>query len=160
MIYEYDGCLYPDYLKHGNACRFIAPVAEHFCKGTGLDIGAGEWPFKNAFPIDIKDGRDALDLPEGQYDYIISSHCLEHLVDPIAALEHWKTRLKPGATLFLYLPHEDMRYWNTTRNRKHLHEWRPEQMARMLADLEFVDVMHSERDMYWSFAVVGFAPAR
>lgn len=97
-------------------------------------------------------------LPEGEFDYVLSSHALEHLVDPVGALLHWKTRLRRGGTLFLALPHPDMRYWNTTRNRKHLHEWRPKQMARILRDLGFVDVIHSERDLAWSFACVGFRP--
>jgi len=39
-IFEYRGQLYPEYLKHGNAMQFVAPVAAHFCKGRGLDIGA------------------------------------------------------------------------------------------------------------------------
>jgi len=28
----------------------------------------------------------------------------------------------------------------------------------MLRDLGFIDVIHSERDLAWSFAVVGFVP--
>lgn len=97
-----------------------------------------------------------MDLPAGEVDYIVSSHCLEHLADPVSALEHWKTRLVPGGVLFLYLPHPDMRYWQTTRNRKHLHEWQPRQMARILNDIGFIGVLHSERDLAWSFACIGF----
>jgi hypothetical protein len=29
-------------------------------------------------------------------------------------------------------------------------------MAQIVSDLGFVDVIHSERDLAWSFAVVGF----
>jgi hypothetical protein len=29
-------------------------------------------------------------------------------------------------------------------------------MARIVADLGFVDVIHGERDLAWGFAVVGF----
>jgi SAM-dependent methyltransferase len=169
MIFEYRGDLYPEYLKHGNACQFIAPVAKHFCTGIGLDVGAGKWPLPGAFPVDkntslhdVADdhitGAGALHLPEGQYEYIFSSHCLEHLTNPIAALEHWKTRIKPGGVLFLYLPHPDQIYWRPQWNHKHLHSWRPEDMAQILRDLGFVNVLHSERDMAWSFACVGFKP--
>lgn len=160
MIYEYKGELYPDYLKTGNACRFIAPAALHFCRGTGLDVGAGPWPLPGAHPVDLRDGGDAMALPVGPYDFVFSSHCLEHLVDPIAALEHWKSRIKLGGVLFLYLPSPEMAYWAPQNNRKHLHSWRPADMAKIVADLGFTDVIHSERDMAWSFSVVGFVSSK
>jgi SAM-dependent methyltransferase len=156
MIYEYNGELFPDYLKTGNACRFIAPVAETFCQGRGLDVGAGKWPLKGAMPVELKDGGDAMDLPEGKFDYIFSSHCLEHLENPVAALKHWKERLRFAGVLFLYLPHPEMSYWLPQNCQKHLHSWAPASMARLVSDLGFKRVIHSQRDMYWSFSVVGF----
>jgi SAM-dependent methyltransferase len=155
-IYEYKGALYPEYLKTGNACSFILPTALEFCKGNGLDVGAGKWPLPGSIPIELKDGGNAMDLPDGQFDYIFSSHCLEHLENPIVALEHWKSRLCFGGTLFLYLPHPDMKYWLPQNCRKHLHSWRPADMAEIVRDLGFKDVIHSERDLAWGFAVVGF----
>lgn len=157
-IYEYRGGFFPSYLKQGNAMRFIAPVAKHFCQGVGLDVGCGAWPLLDAIPIELKDGGDAMELPPGQYDYIASSHCLEHLVNPIEALRHWKSRIKPGGVLLLYLPHPSMTYWRPTFCAKHLHSWQPEEMAQILRDLGFADVLFSERDMAWSFCVVGFVP--
>lgn len=159
MIFQYRGAQYPEYIRHGNACQFIAPAALHFCKGNGLDVGSGKWPLPGAIAVDLQNGGDAMRLPAGQNDFIFSSHCLEHLKNPIAALEHWKTRLKPGGVLFLYLPHPDMEYWLPQNNRKHLHVWQPREMERMLRDLGFVNTIRSERDLIWSFAVVGFAPS-
>jgi SAM-dependent methyltransferase len=156
MIYEYGGELFPLYLKNGNACQFIAPVAKQFCTGRGLDVGAGKWPLEGATPIELKDGGDAMNLPGEQWDYIFSSHCLEHLENPIAALEHWKSKLYYSGCLFLYLPHPDMTYWLPQNCRKHLHTWRPKDMADILKSLGFKRVIHSGRDMAWSFAVVGF----
>jgi SAM-dependent methyltransferase len=159
MLYEYEGQMFPDYLKSGNACRFIAPIASEFCKGTGFDVGGGLWPLAGSVPVDVQMGGDAMALPcECQVDYVFSSHCLEHLPDPVGALLHWKSRIKPGGVLFLYLPHPDMTYWRPTRNRKHLHLWSPEQMRQTLIDLGLRDVMCSERDLAWSFACVGFVP--
>lgn len=156
MIYEYEGAIYPSYLKTGNACRFIVPAALEFCKGNGLDVGCGKWPLPGAIPVELKDGGDAMNLPDGAFDYVFSSHCLEHLIDPVAALEHWKSRLIDGGVLFLYLPHPDMRYWQPTHNRKHLHSWQPEAMAQIVRDLGFKRVIHSQRDIAWGFSVVGF----
>lgn len=159
MIFEYRGAKFPEYLKHGNACQYIAPTALKFCQGKGLDVGAGKWPLPGAVPIELREGGDAMELPPGQHDFVFSSHCLEHLPDPISALEHWQTRIRPGGVLFLYLPAPEMTYWLPQNCRKHLHSWRPADMARIVVDLGFVDVIHGERDLAWGFACVGFKPA-
>lgn len=157
LLYVYNHSIYPDYLKRGNACRFIVPTALEFCKGRGFDVGAGRWPLPGAIPVDIANGVDAYHLPEGDgLDFVFSSHCLEHLPDPVRAIEHWRERLRPGGCLFLYLPHPAMRYWNPQNCRKHLHLFHPEDVAQMVRDLGFVDVIHGERDLAWSFAVAGF----
>lgn len=158
MIYEYEGVQYPEYLKAGNAAQWVHPFAEYFCKGYGVDVGCGKWPIQGATPVDMISGGDAMKLPDCDYDFVHSSHSLEHLIDPVGALLHWKDCLKPGGVLFVYLPHPSMRYWQPTRNRKHLHEWQPEQMARIFRDLGFEKVIHSERDLAWGFTVVGFKP--
>lgn len=159
-LYEYAGETYPDYLKGGNAMQFIAATAAHFCKGKGVDVGCGKWPLEGAVPVD-QNGRDeygAMNLPgtDGEYDYVFSSHCLEHLVNPVRAIEHWKARLRSGGCLFLYLPHPDMRYWRPQHCRKHLHVFHPTDVAGMLRDLGFIDVIHGHRDLAWSFATVGY----
>lgn len=158
-LFEYRGQIYPDYLRRGNACQFVAPFAQQFCRGRGVDIGAGSWPLLGTEPVEMRDGGDAMNLPAGPWDYAFSSHALEHLVNPIAALEHWRDSLRPGGVLFLYLPHPDMVYWQPQHCRKHLHTWRPAQMAQILRDLGLVDVIHSERDLAWSFSVLGFRGA-
>lgn len=160
MIYEYRGTLYPEYLKHGGASRWIAALAQTYCKGYGIDVGCGRWPLPGALPVDLKDGGDALSLPalEESLDYVFSSHCLEHLANPVQAIEHWRGKLRPGGVLFLYLPHPDMEYWRPQNCRKHLHQWWPKDMAQLVRDLGFVNVIHGERDLAWSFAVVGFKP--
>jgi SAM-dependent methyltransferase len=160
--YEYKGVAYPEYLKHGHAYRFILEAAKHFCRGEGFDVGAGGpvAALPGAIAIDVLNGNrhHALNLPDNVVDYVFSSHCLEHLENPVAALEHWKSRLKPGGVLFLYLPHPDMEYWRPENCRKHRHIWTPERMKEILETLGFQNVLVSGRDLAWSFAAVGFAP--
>lgn len=158
LLYEYDFHIYPDFLRNGNACRFILPMASHFCTGRGVDVGCGEWPLPGAIPIEAKRGGDAMALGHSGLDFCFSSHALEHLVDPVGALLHWKDCLRPGGVCFIYLPHPDMRYWRPTRNRKHLHIWTPEEMVETFKEIGFEDIVHSERDLAWSFSVVGFKP--
>jgi SAM-dependent methyltransferase len=161
MIYTYKGKCYPEYLRNGNAVGNISEIALQFCKGKGLDVGGfSTWSLPGSIPINITDDilkYDAYKLPDySELDYIFSSHCLEHLSNPIKALEYWVDHIKSGGTLFLYLPHPEMEYWLPQNNKKHLHSWQPAEMAQILKDIGLQDVLHSERDMYWSYAAVGF----
>lgn len=159
MLFEYKGEKYPEYIKHGNACQFIAPTALKFCTGKGLDVGAGEWPLPGATAVDLSYNCDAMYLPGSDWDYIFSSHCLEHLPDYVGALAHWFDKLRPGGLVFLYLPHPDMRYWRPENNRKHLHVFHPEDVAQALVDLGYENVISGQRDLAWSFAVVAWKPS-
>lgn len=163
MIYSYKGKNYPNYIKTGNAVNCIEPIALQFCQGRGIDVGGYyKWTLPGAIPINIIDHAmpyNAFELPYDKdlpWDYIFSSHCLEHLVDPVKALEYWITLLRPGGTLFVFLPHSDMEYWLPQNDHRHLHSWYPKDMAKIFNDIGLVDVLHSERDMYWSYSVVGF----
>jgi SAM-dependent methyltransferase len=159
-VFNYKGKDYPVLIKDGNACKYCLPFAEQFCIGEGLDIGGfNDWTFPGARAVNITlgDGYDAYNLPEGSYDYIFSSHTLEHLPDYVKALEYWKQHLQPGGVLFLYLPHPEMEYWRPENNRKHLHLFYPQDVAKALETIGYKDVLTSERDLYWSFTVVAFA---
>ena len=125
-LIEFKGNHYPKFQSEGNASQFAIPFAKHFCKGVGFDIGfcKEEWKFPGAIGADSSDKSnhyDAYDLGDDKVDYIYSSHCLEHLVDWVRALEYWVLMLKPGGIIFLYLPHYSQHYWRPWNNRKHLH---------------------------------------
>ena len=158
LFYEYQGSLYPTYLKHGHAADHIIPIAKHFCVGKGLDIGGqAECHFPGAKIINktLPDGFNALNLPAQKYDYIFSSHTLEHIFDFGNALMYWQAHLKIGGVLFLYLPHPDMLYWRPGNCLKHINSFEPKQIVDALGSLEFENILYSERDLFWSFAVVG-----
>ena len=161
MTFTYKDKIYPVYIKNGNAVNHIETTAKEFCIGKGLDIGGFYgWTLKGSIPINIIDNSlpyDAFNIPDGEeWDYIFSSHCLEHLVDPIKALEYWMSKIKSGGCVYLYLPHPDMEYWLPQNNKKHLHSWYPEEMRIIFKDIGLINVLGSERDMYWSFSTVGF----
>lgn len=157
MLFSYRNKIYPSYLRDGGASLAVQLIASRFCRGRGIDIGGGAWPLPGAQSHDLKDGLDACDLPGRNWDYIFSSHCLEHVINPVKALEHWRGKLRYGGVLFIYLPHPDMEYWRPQHCKKHLHSWTPDQAEQLVRDVGFVDVIRSERDLMWSFAVVGFA---
>jgi len=156
-FFEYQGEIYPTYLKQGHAADHIIPIAKHFCKGNGLDIGgqtACHFPDAQIINIDPTSIYHANKLPPGEYDYIFSSHTLEHIENYVDALICWREHLHKNGTLFLYLPHPDMVYWRPEYCKKHFHVLTPYGIKGTLEALEFENILCSQRDLYWSFAVV------
>jgi SAM-dependent methyltransferase len=158
---EFNQKLYPKFQSEGFASQFAFPFAKHFCKGKGYDIGCNrvEWSFPGSIPIDpLLDKRyDAYFLPQGEIDYIFSSHCLEHLPHWVNALDYWVSKLKSGGVLFLYLPHFDQEYWRPWNNRKHIHCFEPNILKKYLQDNKFLDketIFVSEKDLNYSFICV------
>lgn len=88
--------------------------------GKGVDIGGKPDPlflYKEMFPLmdsvrtwDWEDG-DAQFLEgvgDGSLDFVHSSHCLEHLVDPAEGLRNWFRVVREGGYLVITVPDEDL----------------------------------------------------
>lgn len=52
----------------------------------------------------ISEGSDLSYIKDEEYDFLLSSHNLEHMANPIKALNEWKRILKPGGVMLLALP--------------------------------------------------------
>lgn len=88
--------------------------------GNGIDVGCGGQPislYAEFFPQ--MTGLRAWDLPDGDgallegvedetFDFVHSSHSLEHMSDPWVAMKNWIRVLKKGGHMILLLPDEDM----------------------------------------------------
>lgn len=67
----------------------------------------GEFRFDGARPAGRQFIRNATDLsgiPDAAYDFVISSHCLEHVANPLLALTEWRRVTRDGSRLLLILP--------------------------------------------------------
>jgi ubiquinone/menaquinone biosynthesis C-methylase UbiE len=56
---------------------------------------------------------DALDLTgtdDATYDFILASHVLEHLANPLRALEEWKRVLVPDGIVAIVVPHKSVTF--------------------------------------------------
>lgn len=81
-----------------------------YLRGDGIDIGCGD------DPLIVPDGTvrqwDRADgdaqymagVPDASFDFVYSSHCLEHMVDVPATIHHWLRILKPGGYLYVVVP--------------------------------------------------------
>ena len=125
--------------------------------GKGLDVGGKPDPlalYAELFPRmasvrtwDWEDG-DAQDLAsegDGAYDFVHSSHCLEHLVDPRKGLANWFRVVKPGGHLVVVVPDEDLYeqgVFPSTFNKDHKHTftvWKPKSWSA--ASINVVDLL-------------------
>lgn len=94
--------------------------ATRYFVGDGIDIGARPdelEQYAELFPLmrscrpwDVEDGDAELlaSLPDESLDFVHSSHCLEHMQNPQAALRNWLRVIKPGGHLVVLVPDEDM----------------------------------------------------
>lgn len=100
-------------------------------KGKGIDVGPGDdpLPLEDVKTFDQVDG-DANKLHEyfktGEFDYLHSSQCLEHMNDPKQALESWIKVVKKGGHLVISIPswelYESM-IWPSRYNPDHKSSW-------------------------------------
>ncbi len=82
-----------------------------YCNGFGLDIGFGGDPVTptvQGWDFEHGDAQYLQTLSDSQFDFVYSSHTLEHMIDPKVALKNWWRVLKPGGYLIIYLPHRDL----------------------------------------------------
>jgi SAM-dependent methyltransferase len=114
--------------------RLRRVVAEQYLHGHGLEIGALHRPMplpagarvtyadscstealktlwarevdgRQIVPIDIVTDAATLDgIDERSFDFVVASHVIEHLENPLAGLRHALRVLRPGGALFLAVP--------------------------------------------------------
>lgn len=109
-----------------------------YFRGNGIDIGCGNDPiskFGQQFPL--MTGLKTWDIPDGDaqymegvedntYDFVNSSHCLEHMRDPYEAFFNWIRICKPGGHIITTIPDEDLYeqgVWPSTHNADHKTSW-------------------------------------
>ncbi len=80
-------------------------------RGKGIDIGCGADPVTpdaRRFDLEHGDANKISQHVKEQFDFVFSSHCLEHMHDAQDALREWFQLVKPGGYLFFIVPDEDL----------------------------------------------------
>jgi len=158
-----------EYVPEVEKCR---PRLLRFCAGQGIDLACGDRKIKQtAIGLDIGKGADsqadfAIDLEGGLtlfasdvFDFVFSSHYLEHVKDLPSQLQEWWRVLRPGGNLVLYLPHADLypRVGHEGANPDHKHDLTPEIVLEVMGEIGSFEILHNEihaEDAEYSFDLV------
>jgi len=150
-------------LENGNAAQFISNKAIQYLNGVGLDVGCNRWKIKpDSIGVDLvkKPGVDLIvrnwdSIPSNNYDYLFSSHCLEHIEDWKTMLSHWARVVKEEGIVFLYLP-DPSKYnrWSKRFMKVHKHDFTLRQIVYELLRLE-IKVIEKGHDEYAGMYVAG-----
>jgi SAM-dependent methyltransferase len=91
--------------------RLWGEAEKSILTGKGIDIGCGPDPItSDAYGFDKDDG-DANEITKyvhEEFDFVFSSHCLEHMRDPRKAIQEWWKLVRLGGHLFFIVPDEDL----------------------------------------------------
>lgn len=109
-------------------------LAARYLRGEGLELGAlnlplrlpagsrvryvdrkavpeADWPEmagQGFAPVDMVDDAQTLaTIAAGSQDFVVANHVLEHLEDPVAALEAFARVLRPGGIAYIALPEHE-----------------------------------------------------
>ena len=97
--------------RKAHARRVREGFFEKYCQGEGLDIGCGDdpvtpqcsgWDFCNG------DAQYLQGVPDESFDFVYSSHCIEHMVDVRIAIANWFRVVRHGGCLIIYGPERDL----------------------------------------------------
>jgi SAM-dependent methyltransferase len=70
----------------------------------------------------LREANNLEGLADDHYDFVVSSHLLEHVANPLGALREWRRVCRPDGYLLLVLPHRDgtFDHRRTTTSMEHL----------------------------------------
>ena len=101
-----------------------------YFQGKGIDIGAGPDCISrhefDAYNWDLKDGdaQFLASVKDNTYNFVHSSHCLEHMMDPKIAIKHWVRVCRPGGYIVITIPDEELYEHNMWPSRFNSdHKW-------------------------------------
>lgn len=151
-------------------------LAARYARGKGIDVGCGskkttpacigvdltpkgQYGFAGsqlfeASQADIVASGDDLPFKDGELDFVIARHNLEHYIDPVKTLQEWRRVLRVGGTLVLIMPdeaHLDTIMLDPT----HYHVYTQESMARLIGAVGGFRIARNEQAIpKWSFIAV------
>ena len=109
--------------------KYWGPVEKRVVQDNGIDIGCGPdpvTPSARRFDVEHGDANVISQYVKDQFDFVYSSHCLEHMNDPRKTILDWWKLVKPGGFLFVTVPDEDLYEQGVFPSRFNLWRLKPE----------------------------------
>lgn len=94
------------YKKHCGHLRYVSQDVAIYDGRGDAGLHTGSWSFAE---IDIVSDITAIPEADGAFDAVLCTEVLEHIVDPVAALNEMARLLKPGGVLIVTAP-----FWSLT----------------------------------------------
>lgn len=86
-----DNCIYAQETLWGKQSQEGLSFRYHPAKPPGFNF--------------IREATDLAPIANSSYDFVLGSHSLEHIANPVKAIKEWIRVTKPGATFIILLPH-------------------------------------------------------
>lgn len=100
-------------LKNASLCKHLKytsqDLAEYTGEGDGEAFQTGVW---NTSKIDIKSDICNIPVPDGSFDVVLCSEVLEHVPDPIRAINELDRILKVGGILIITAPFRSLTHFS------------------------------------------------
>ena len=154
-----------------------ALALQPYCVGRGIDVGCGHRKVAaHCIGVDLlaagevgehgvvhgqrsvadiqASGDDLHMFEDGELDYVVSRHNLEHYVDVVKTLQEWARVTRPGGTVAMIVPDEragDTIFLDPT----HKHVFTPESLERLIGVIDGLRFVKAEVvTPNWSFLAV------
>lgn len=148
-----------------------------YCVGKGIDVGCGNRKTsENCIGVDVLEkgelgkygcvtgkqsqadvrasGDDLHMFADGELDFVVARHNIEHYVDVVKTLLEWKRVLKSGGTLALVVP-DDTNLDTIKLDPTHKHAFTPESFKRYIKLIGGLEITRLEPVIEnWSFICV------
>jgi ubiquinone/menaquinone biosynthesis C-methylase UbiE len=95
----------------------------------------------------ICEATDLKQIPDSKYDFIISSNCLEHVANPIKAVEEWIRVIKNEGIILLVLPNKEFCFDHNRLTTKFSHMLQDYQSNIQEDDLTHLDEILKMHDL-------------
>ena len=152
-----------------------------FCVGRGIDVGCGHRKVTpECIGVDIlaggaegehgvirgqrivadvqASGDDLHMFADGELDFVVSRHNLEHYIDVVKTLQEWERVVRPGGVVAMIVPDEragDTIFLDPT----HKHVFTPESLTRLVQVAGALEVVETKViTPNWSFMLVAQKP--
>lgn len=101
-----------NYIKHLDGVNFSNNTIWEGKISSGLNYNYYNNKVGNQY---IMDATNLSGIDSNKYDFLISSNCLEHIANPIKAINEWGRIVKPGGQLLILVPNNK---FGLDKNRK------------------------------------------